>query len=306
MKIVVTAPTSAIGSQFIKSFLRQKMHTLVLIHQTNQELVKEHNQGAKICHGDIFDPALYLEATKGADVVFYIAPHNQTSFNPIHLHSHFAHVMAQAITANKVKRVIHLSTVGAAENTGTGNALGFHDAELILNQTDAKTTHLRAAYLFDHFKDCIPSIEEFNNLSLPIQGNVKIPMVSSGDVAYLAEQIVLKETFTQQPVRYALGPKEVSFSEVAEEIGKALGKTIHFITLEDQETFDGLVRGIYSEEAARSLLEYYQALDAGYIQPTQPRNVKNTTPTTLSQFIHEELLPLLNRQKRNFSGGFKP
>ncbi len=48
-----------------------------------------------------------------------------------------------------------------------------------------------------------------------------------------------------------------------------------------------------SENLADMLLEMYEAFETGRLQPLQPRWPESTTPTTLAEFAHEVMLPLI-------------
>jgi hypothetical protein len=41
------------------------------------------------------------------------------------------------------------------------------------------------------------------------------------------------------------------------------------------------------------MLEMYEAVDSGKLQPIQPRTDETTTPTTLLEFVDEVILPMM-------------
>ena len=48
-----------------------------------------------------------------------------------------------------------------------------------------------------------------------------------------------------------------------------------------------------SENAADLMLEMYDAIETGRLQSIQSRSAETTTPTTLAEFVHEVMLPML-------------
>jgi hypothetical protein len=80
---------------------------------------------------------------------------------------------------------------------------------------------------------------------------------------------------------------------VAGILSKALGRKITYVRCEPQEMRQALLDHALSENVADSMLEMYEAVDSGKLQPIQPRTDETTTPTTLLEFVDEVILPMM-------------
>jgi len=291
MKIAITTPTGHIGSKLVQNLLR-KGPELVLLARRPEKLKEAEANGARVIPGDLKDEAYYKSATVGVDVLFHVAPPDVTSPNIRAEYNQLAKNGATAVQANKIKRVVHLSSVGADKTEKTGPVLGLHDAEEIFNQTGAQVTHLRPAYFFENFFSSVPAIQQSGRIFLAIPGSAKTAMVATRDIADVGAKVILNQSGSKKIV-YILGTKEYSFDEVASELGKFLSKEVKVQTIGREELINAMAKFGVSRNFAEGIVELYEGFVSGYIKSTEPRDRENTTPTTLEQFIKEELGPVL-------------
>ena len=73
------------------------------------------------------------------------------------------------------------------------------------------------------------------------------------------------------------------------------GRKIQYIRADVQEARHALLNTGMSENLADLLLEMYDACEMGRLQPLQPRSLESTTPTTLGDFAHDVMLPLVGQ-----------
>jgi len=293
MKIAITGPTGNIGRELVKILLAKGGHELILLARNPDKLKKESAQGAQIKSGDLKEESFYQEATKGADVLFHLSPPNVKSGDMRKEYQQYALNAANAIKTNKIKRVVVLSSVGAEKSERTGPVLGLHDVEEILNKTGVAVTHLRPAYFLENFLNSIPTIQEAGSIFLPLSGSTRIPMIATKDIAQAAANVLTDTGWSGQRVIELLGAAEVSFDEVAAEIGKALGKEVKHIKVDNEQALQAMAGMGLSESFAKSLVELDNNLESGWLKPTQSRTPQTTTPTTLAQFVSGVLAPAI-------------
>ena len=70
-------------------------------------------------------------------------------------------------------------------------------------------------------------------------------------------------------------------------------QSVWLCTLRPARDAAGIAEHAISENVANLMLEMYQAVDSGKLRPIQPRTDETTTPTTLLEFAHEVLLPMM-------------
>ena len=116
MKALVTGGTGFTGSHLVRFLLEQGHDVTVLDVQKgifDDELA---GLGAKMRYGEIFDPALCDEATRGQDVVFHLAAAfrgvdlSKAEYRKINIEG--TRVLANAALENKVRRFVYTSTEG--------------------------------------------------------------------------------------------------------------------------------------------------------------------------------------------------
>jgi uncharacterized protein YbjT (DUF2867 family) len=139
MKIIVTGSLGHIGKPLTQELV-QKGHTVTVISSNPEKQKDIEALGATAAIGTMEDVDFLTTTYTGADAVYTMVL-GGNFFDPgFDLIAHcrkLANNHAQAISASGVKRVVHLSSIGAHTNQGNG-ILAFHyDAENILNKLPA-------------------------------------------------------------------------------------------------------------------------------------------------------------------------
>ena len=80
---------------------------------------------------------------------------------------------------------------------------------------------------------------------------------------------------------------------MAETLGQVLGRKIVYIKCDQQEMRDIMLKNAMSESAANLMLELYDAVENGLLRTTQPRSAETTTSTTMAEFAHDTILPMI-------------
>ncbi|MDB5025611.1 MAG: NAD-dependent epimerase/dehydratase family protein [Mucilaginibacter sp.] len=141
MKIIVTGSLGHISKPLTQTLV-QKGHSVTVISSKSERQAAIEAIGAKAAIGTIADAEFLTATFAGADVVYLMEALNAGSFFDQDLdimaaHNQIAHNYAQAIRQSGVKRVVHLSSIGAHMDKGNG-ILAFHyQVENILNKLPA-------------------------------------------------------------------------------------------------------------------------------------------------------------------------
>ncbi len=104
----------------------------------------------------------------------------------------------------------------------------------------------------------LPLITKQEILPYPIKSGQKIPWISHSNLAQFIASAVEKPELAGQTL--AIGGNLYSGEEIADSIGKKIGKTIHFIALSPNDFEKNLVPG-FGEVAAREISNLYRFLD---------------------------------------------
>ena len=265
MKIIVTGSLGHI-SRPLTAELLQKGHAVTVISSKPERQAEIEALGAIAAIGTMED-ADFLSATfKGADIVYVMETHGASSFFDPNLDlmaviSKIGQNYKQAIQQSGVKRVVHLSSIGAHTDKGNG-ILAFHyNVENILKQlpADVSIKFMRPVGFYYNMFAFIPTIKTQGAIVSNYGGDVKNPWVSPLDIAaVIAEE--MEKPFDGREIRY-IASDEVSPNEVAGILGEAIGKPdLKWLTIPDEQLLNGMVAAGMNANIAKGLVE----MNAGF------------------------------------------
>jgi uncharacterized protein YbjT (DUF2867 family) len=170
----------------------------------------------------------------------------------------------QAIQQSGVKRVVHLSSIGAHTDQGNG-LLAFHYyVETILNQlpSDVSITFMRPVGFYDNLLSFINSIKTQGVIVSNYGADDKKPWVSPIDIASaVAEEITTP--FEGRKVRY-VASEEITCNEIASILGAAIGKPdLKWIVIPDEQLLNGMIAAGMNPRIAAGLVEMNASSHSG-------------------------------------------
>jgi uncharacterized protein YbjT (DUF2867 family) len=255
-------------------------------------------QGAEIFIADVTDAAALTKAFHGADSAYVMIPPNPSSNDPLAYSERAGDAIAAALKNAGVKNVVVLSSIGADKSEGTGPVVGLYKLEQKLNQLDgANVLFLRAGYFMENTLPQAVVISKMGLVVGPIRPDLKLPMIATRDIGAAATNALLNPSFRGKQTQELLGPRDITYPEVAAIIGKAVSKPgLQYKQLPDEQMRPALVQAGMSEQFARLLLEMAATLNSGSMRALEPRTSRNTTPTTYEDFVAEVFVPAYQHQ----------
>jgi uncharacterized protein YbjT (DUF2867 family) len=220
MKITITGSLGNI-SKPLTEILVKAGHTVTVVSSNADRADEIKALGAIPTIGKITDVEFLTKAFTGADAVYVMIP-------PIYIDKDWkgyiagvGQIYADAITASGIKKVVHLSSIGAHLEDGTGPVTGIHRVEEIYNKLDGVAVkHLRPGFFYNNFYANIDMIKHAGIIGSNFGADTNIVMVHPRDIAAaVAEE--LQADFTGKSIRYV-----ASDERTAGEVAKALGTTI--------------------------------------------------------------------------------
>ena len=294
MRIAITTPTGHVGSAVADFLLDFGGDVSVkLLGRRPEGLRKFTLRGAEMLIGSQDDAYFLTKATEDVDALFWVTPPGYGSDNVRAFQNRLGKAAAAAVRANRVARVVNLSSIGAESASGVGPINGLHDVERWLDDAAENVTHLRPGFFFENLLWQLDSIKNWDRIALPLSGSQRYPMIATRDIGDVAAQRLMDGRWTGHWVRELHGPADLSYDEVAGILSEVLGRKIAYVKCERQELRQALLDNAVSENAAELMLEMYDAIAAGKLRPAQPRWAETTTPTTLAAFANEVILPML-------------
>jgi uncharacterized protein YbjT (DUF2867 family) len=292
MKIALTTPTGNIGRKVADALVGGE-HKITLLCRNPDRVADLAERGATVHAGSQDDAGFVREATKGTEMLLWIAPSDHQAKDFRAFQQGLGEVAAAAIQANRITRVVNLSSVGAQHGSGIRPISGLHDIENRLNQTGAYVTHLRPTYFFENFLAQLEPIRSAGSLFFPFPGATTLPMIATQDVAKVAAERLTDASWSGRPVWELLGPEDLSFDEATKRISKGTGLPVKMVQIDEDTFADSLRQAGVGEDLASALVEMYGGFASGLVQAEKPRSKENTTPTKLEDFAREVMKPLL-------------
>jgi uncharacterized protein YbjT (DUF2867 family) len=293
MKITITGSLGNI-SKPLTAALAKKGHTLTVISSKAERQKDIEALGAKAAIGSMQDVDFLTSAFKGADAVYVMeTPGGAHSFFDKDLDivgaiTQIGRNYKQAIQQSGVKRVIHLSSIGAHTDKGVG-MLAFHkNVENILNElpSDVSIKFMRPVGFYYNMFAFIPTIKTQNAIISNYGGDDKEPWVSPLDIAaVIAEE--MEKPFNGREVRYIAG-EELSPNEVAEILGEAIGKPdLKWLAISDEQFVSGLLAAGMNQQTAQGFMEMNASRRGGVLYEDYNRHKPSLGKVKLKDFAKD-------------------
>lgn len=282
---VITGATGNIGSK-VTGILLERGEKVRVIGRHADRLQQFVSRGAEAVVGNLKDSAFVARAFKGADAVFAMIPpdHAATDFRAYQ--NEVGESLATAITQAGVKYVVNLSSQGADRSSGSGPIIGLHDQEQRLGRlTGVNIVHLRPTYFMENLLINIPLINRHGIAGSAIDGDVKLAMIATRDIAAHAATLLVNRGFKGISYRDLLGERDLSLNEAYSVIGREIGKPdLRYVQFSYDDAAKSMREMGMSTDASRLMNEMCKAINEGLLATGRQRTAENTTPTSIEEF----------------------
>lgn len=283
MKVIVTGSLGNISQPLAKE-LAEKGHTVTVISSRPEKQKDIEALGATAAIGSLED-ADFLESTfTGADALYAMVPPNLAVPDVRAYYRNIGSKYAQAIEKSGVKHVVHLSSMGAQLDKGTGLILGSHDVEGILNELqNIAVTHLRPGYFYYNLYHFADMIKGAGFIGANYGGDDNIVMVDTKDIAAAAAEELVK-TATGKNVRY-VASGEYTGNEAARILGTAIGKPdLKWVVFTDEQAQAGMEKSGMPTPVVALFVEMYASIHNGTLRQDYDLNKPTLGKVKLEDF----------------------
>jgi uncharacterized protein YbjT (DUF2867 family) len=271
MNIVLTGSLGNIGRPLTRELV-QKGHAVTVISSNPNRQKDIEGLGAKAAIGIMQDPAFLSATFKGADIVYLMETMEAVGdmfdkgVDFIESITQIGRNYKQTVAGSGVKKVIHLSSIGAHMDKGNGILLFHHNVENILQQLpgDVAIKFIRPVGFFDNLFSFIRTIKSKGTIISNYGGDQKEPWVSPSDIAaVIAEEV--DQPFEGRKIRY-VASDEVSPNEIARAIGEAIGKPdLTWSVISDEQLLGGWLAIGFNTQVARGFVELQASQGTGLL-----------------------------------------
>lgn len=259
MKIIITGSLGNISKPLAIELVQKGHEVTVVSSQVERQLAIE-TIGAKAAIGSMQDVDFLTNTFTGADIVYCMETHDKNVFfdhnvDVVALLTQIGANYKQAIEASGVKKVVHLSSIGADKDQN--NVLTFHfNVETLLNQlpSDVSVKFMRPVGFYYNMYAYVQSIKKQGFIVSNYGGDEKEPWVSPLDIAaVIAEE--MEKPFVGKTFRY-IASDEVSPNEVAMILGEAIGlPDLKRVVISDEEMLASMLAMGMNPQTAKGFVE---------------------------------------------------
>ena len=295
--IVIMGVTGHVGGK-IAAILTKKKEPVRVISRSAGRLRELVGKNVTAFAGDANDTEFLVKAFTDADAVFTLIPPNPTVPEFIRYADTIGQNIARALEIAKVKYVVYLSSVGAEiTGGGTGPITGLHNMEERLNRIKGlNVVHMRAGYFMENLLGNLDLIRSKGITGSAIQGDLRLSMIATKDIAAFATDRLAKRDFIGSSVHYLLGQRDLSLTDASSIIGSKISLPgLPYITFPYDEAEKAMVAMGLSPDMSRTYVEMAQAFNDGKIKAV--RTKENTTPTSIELFCEEVFVPAFLQKK---------
>ncbi len=282
----------------VANTLLDKGKRVRVVGRDSKKLARFVSRGSEAAVADAADAEALTRALSGAEGVYALIPPNVTSENYRLFQDQVSEAVATAIEAAAVKYVVTLSSVGADKPEKTGPVLGLHYMEeRFAGIPRLNVLHLRAGYFIENTLAQVGVIQGFGMMAGPLRADLPLAMIATKDIGAAAAEALLQLNFSGKQTRELLGPREITYSEIARIVGTAIGRpALAYIQMPAEQVIMAMTQMGMSKNFASLICEMSDALNSGYMKPLEARSESNTTATSFETFVQDVFLPAFKGQ----------
>lgn len=293
MNIVLTGSLGNIGRPLTETLVKNGHKVTVISSNAERQKGIEH-LGAKAAIGKLQDVDFLAETFKGADIVYLMETMEvagdmfDQSVDFISDITKIGENYKEAVERSGVKKVIHLSSIGAHTDKGTGIIRFHHNVEKVLRQlpADLSIKFIRPVSFYINLFTHIHSIKSKGAIISNYGGDVKEPWVSPKDIAeVIAEEVDLP--FEGKTVRY-VASDEVSPNEIAKALGEAIGKPdLKWLVIPSEQLLQGWLNIGFNEQVAKGFVELQENQGNGKLYEDYHQHQPTLGKVKLKDFVKD-------------------
>ncbi|SJZ98366.1 NmrA family NAD(P)-binding protein [Sediminibacterium ginsengisoli] len=269
MNIVLTGSLGNIGKPLTTELVK-KGHSVTVISSNAERKEAIEILGAKAAIGSMFDAGFLTTVFTGADIVYLMETMEAAgnlfdkSVDFITNINKIGNSYKKAVERSGIKKVIHLSSIGAHTNKGIGILIFHYNVESILRQLpdNVAIKFIRPVGFYINMFSFVQSIKYNGAIISNYGGDKKEPWVSPLDVAdVIVEE--MDQPFAGRTVRY-VASDEVSPNEIAKVLGNEIGKPdLEWKVIPDEQLLNNWLGIGFNKQVAEGFIELQRSQGDG-------------------------------------------
>jgi uncharacterized protein YbjT (DUF2867 family) len=272
--ILVTGASGTVGSEVVKALQRAKAKFKVADRAPGKSKVA----GVEAVLFDYQNPATFAPALAGVEKIFLLSPNGRTDLE--------AGVVDAAKKAG-IKHIVKLS-VYDADGEQFIFARGHRAAEKYIEASGVPYTFLRPNGFMQNYATSFgATIKSQGAFYLPM-ADARVSTIDVRDIAAVAAA-ALTDPGHENTIYTLTGPEALTNAEIAQKISAAIGKTVKYVPVPDNDAAKGMKTSGLPEPAVNAIIDlmhYYVAGKAARVTNDVER-VAGKKPITFDQFAKD-------------------
>lgn len=270
MNIVLTGSIGNIGKPLTQALITNG-HNVTVISSTAERQKDIEALGAKAAVGTMLDADFLTATFNGSDIVYLMETMDAAGGDQSDRQSDFIDVINQigqnykhAVEQSGVKKVVHLSSIGAHMEKDNGVLIFHHNVENILKQlpADVSIKTMRPVGFYTNMFSFFHTIRSKGAIISNYGGDHKEPWVSPLDIAAVITEEIDKP-FEGRTIRY-IASDEVSPNEIAGALGEAIGKPdLQWQVIPSEQLLNAWLKAGFNPRIAQGFIEMQESQGNG-------------------------------------------
>jgi uncharacterized protein YbjT (DUF2867 family) len=287
--IVITAPTGKIGRQVLDKILDAGRPARVIARDPSR-LAPQVRERAEVIQGTHRDPEVVAKAFAGADGVFWLVPPDPRAESVEGHVLDFTRPACEAIKSQGVRRVVGVSSLGRGVARNAGQISAVLAMDELIESTGASYRALQPPGFMENMLQQAGAIRDQGTFFLTISADLRTPACATRDIAAVAAELLLDDSWTGQDGVPVLGPEDLSPNDMAQIMSDVLQRPIRYQQVPAEGYKAALLEHGMTDAWAQGYIDMANAIDQG-IYNAEPRTPGTSTPTTFRQWCREVLAP---------------
>jgi len=269
MNIVITGSLGNIGKPLTIDLVNRGHQVTVITSKAERQSAIE-SLGAKAAIGSFFDVDFLTETFRGADVVYLMEAWEgigsifDKDVDFVAAFDRIGNNYKTAVEQSGVRQLVHLSSIGAHTDQGTGSLYLHNKVEGILGSLSDEVAikYMRPVGFYSNLYRNLDAIKKQCAIVSTYGSDQKEPWVAAEDIAAtIAEE--MEKPFEGRSVHY-MASDEVSPNEVAQILGEAIGEPdLAWKTVPREQMLSGMLASGMNKWIANGFIAMQAAQESG-------------------------------------------
>ena len=277
--VLVTGATGTIGSQVVAALKGREDVKVRAAVRSAAKADAIRGGGVVPVDFEFHKPELVKKALTGVDKVFFVMPMVEDQVEQTARFIDLAHEAG-------VKHIVKLSAIGTEAVPGIDLGRWHRLADRYLAGSGIAYTLLQPNSFMENFLKASAPAKD-GNMYMP-QGQGAVSFVAGADIAAVGAA-ALTGTGHEGKAYTLTGPEALGMAQVAELVGQAAGRPVHYVDVPEAATRKGMLDAHVPEWMVEALLQLFAMNKAGYAAGVSDdiQKVTGRAPTTFAQFAQK-------------------